>query len=96
MPGTRNGKSRKRLRMQATVTKKFSLDSAHFLPGYPGKCADLHGHRWGISISVTGQINPNLGFIIDFADLKRLVVKPLEDMFDHKLLNTCYPFKEYS
>ena len=93
MPGTRNGKSRKRLRMQTTVTKRFSIQAAHFLPDYPGKCARMHGHRWDISISVSGQVNPNTGFVLDFSDLKRLVVSPLDDMFDHRILNDCYPFK---
>lgn len=77
----------------ATVTKRFSIDAAHFLPGYPGKCANLHGHRWGISISVTGPVNSS-GFVIDFSEIKERIVKPLEDMFDHKLLNDCYPFNQ--
>jgi 6-pyruvoyl-tetrahydropterin synthase len=51
----------------------------------------MHGHRWDISISVSGPIGPD-GFVIDFSELKRLVVSPLEDMFDHKILNDCYPF----
>jgi 6-pyruvoyltetrahydropterin/6-carboxytetrahydropterin synthase len=79
--------------MQTTVTKKFNIQSAHLLPGYPGKCAELHGHRWEISISVTGKVNPSTGFVIDFSEIKTRIVKPLEDMFDHKLLNDCYPFK---
>jgi len=80
--------------MQTTVTKKFSIQAAHFLLGYPGKCADLHGHRWDISISVSGRINPSTGFVIDFSELKSRIVKPLEDIFDHKLLNDCHPFKQ--
>lgn len=79
--------------MQTTVTKKFSIQAAHFLPDYKGKCAHMHGHRWDISISVSGETNPNTGFVIDFSELKRLVVSPLDDMFDHKILNDCYPFK---
>ena len=80
--------------MQATVTKRFSIEAAHYLPGYPGKCANLHGHRWEISVSVTGPVSLNTGFVMDFSDLKRLVVKPLEDQFDHKCLNNCHPFTE--
>ena len=29
-----------------------SFDSAHFLSGYQGKCANLHGHRWKIEVTV--------------------------------------------
>ena len=79
--------------MQATVTKKFRIESAHFLPGYPGKCANLHGHGWDITLSVSGPVNSDTGFVLDFSELKRLVVEPLKEKFDHKLLNDCIPFK---
>jgi len=92
MPGTRSGRSKRGDQMQATVTKKFKIQAAHFLPDYKGKCAHMHGHQWDISISVSGPINSE-GFVIDFSDLKRLIVTPLEDMFDHKILNDCCPFK---
>lgn len=78
--------------MQATVTKRFNIDAAHYLPGYPGKCANLHGHRWEISISVTGEIDSD-GFVVDFSVLKKLITNPLEDQFDHMCLNDCRPFK---
>lgn len=77
--------------MKTTVTKKFNIQAAHFLPGYSGKCAHMHGHRWEISISVSGPINSE-GFVIDFSELKRLVIIPLDEQFDHKILNDCYPF----
>ena len=93
MPGTRSGRPKRGSLVIATVTKRFSIQAAHFLPDYPGKCARMHGHRWDISISVSGQVNPNTGFVLDFSDLKRLVVSPLDDMFDHRILNDCYPFK---
>ena len=31
-----------------------AFDSAHFLKGYEGKCANIHGHRWTIEVSIKG------------------------------------------
>ncbi len=63
-----------------------AFDSAHFLSGYAGKCANLHGHRWTIEVTAaaedlqeTGQCR---GMVIDFGDLKR-AVRSIADEFDH-------------
>ena len=54
-----------------------SFDSAHFLSGYDGKCANLHGHRWKIEVCI--------GMLIDFGDLKK-AVRNLADIFDHAFI----------
>jgi len=66
-----------------------SFDSAHFLSGYKGKCANLHGHRWRVvaeiekdSLGVTGQVR---GMVVDFSDFKR-DLNELVDSFDHALI----------
>jgi 6-pyruvoyltetrahydropterin/6-carboxytetrahydropterin synthase len=66
-----------------------SFDSAHFLAGYNGKCANIHGHRWTVEV-VTGSnelqtSGEKRGMIIDFGDLKK-AVKGLADEFDHALI----------
>ncbi len=65
------------------------FDSAHFLAGYKGKCANIHGHRWKTEVIVE---SPELiadgekrGMIIDFGDLKH-EVRALADSFDHALI----------
>lgn len=66
-----------------------AFDSAHFLAGYKGKCANIHGHRWTIEVSVkSGSLiasGEKRGMIIDFGDLKK-AVRALADEFDHAFI----------
>lgn len=66
-----------------------AFDSAHFLHGYVGKCANIHGHRWTVEISVFGkepeQKGEKRGMLIDFGDLKE-ILRSLADSFDHALI----------
>lgn len=66
-----------------------SFDSAHFLHGYNGKCANIHGHRWTVEVQVKGrqlqESGEKKGMLIDFSDLKKSV-KNLADDFDHALI----------
>jgi len=65
------------------------FDSAHFLAGYKGKCANIHGHRWKIEVCVAEEAliaeGEKRGMVIDFGDLKR-EVRALADSFDHALI----------
>ena len=66
-----------------------AFDSAHFLAGYNGKCANIHGHRWTLEVAVeSGELisdGEKRGMIIDFGDLKK-AVRTLADSFDHALI----------
>ena len=66
-----------------------SFDSAHFLHGYKGKCANLHGHHWVIEAEFSSSHLQDDGscrdMLIDFGDLKR-AVRNLADSFDHALI----------
>ena len=70
------------------IYKEFAFDSAHFLPNVPEghKCKEIHGHTYHLRIYVTGKPDQHLGWIIDFKELKDLVM-PLVDEVDHKLMN---------
>lgn len=66
-----------------------SFDSAHFLSGYEGKCANIHGHRWRVVVEVCGeelkQQGQERGMLVDFGDLKK-EVKRITDYLDHSLI----------
>ena len=65
-----------------------SFDSAHFLAGYDGKCANLHGHRWTVEVRVGGELKADgqeRGMLTDFGVLKK-AVRELADRFDHALI----------
>ncbi|MBL7769980.1 MAG: 6-carboxytetrahydropterin synthase QueD [Flavipsychrobacter sp.] len=68
--------------------KEFTFDSAHFLPNVPEghKCKEMHGHTYRLRVWVEGPLDPVLGWVMDFADLKK-VVKPVVNRLDHKCLN---------
>lgn len=66
-----------------------SFDSAHFLHGYNGKCANIHGHRWTVEVKISGddlqESGEKRGMIIDFGDLKK-AVRSLANDFDHAFI----------
>ncbi len=68
-----------------TVTSSFS--AAHQLRHYEGKCERMHGHNFGVEVSVEGSaLTPDTEILMDFKELKRLVNEVL-DSLDHRLLN---------
>ncbi len=66
-----------------------NFDSAHFLHGYNGKCANIHGHHWVIEVLTMGdelqESGEKRGMLTDFGDLKR-IVRELADNYDHALI----------
>ena len=69
------------------VSKTFEFDFSHFLPGYNGKCKNLHGHRGICMIAVEDYINTQTGMVIDFVEMKRIIDKEIMDIMDHNHLN---------
>lgn len=72
---------------------KTHFSAAHFLRGYPGDCARIHGHNWDIEVFVTCTELDGIGIGIDFRDIKQTVNEILEDL-DHTNLNDLPAFKE--
>ena len=70
------------------IFKEFGFEAAHRLPNLPPdhKCFRLHGHSFRTRLYVKGPVNPDSGWIMDFADIKR-VFKPILDQLDHRYLN---------
>lgn len=72
-----------------SLTIEENFDSAHFLKGYVGKCANIHGHRWKliaeVSASTLIEDGEKKDMIIDFKDLKK-VVREEVSKFDHALI----------
>lgn len=70
--------------MQLMVEGTF--EASHVLPKHPGKCSHLHGHSWLLRVYVSGVINPETGFVVDYADLKKVVRENVIDVLDHQHL----------
>ncbi|WP_456422595.1 6-pyruvoyl trahydropterin synthase family protein [Lutibacter sp.] len=70
------------------ITKKFHFETGHALYGYDGKCRNVHGHSYKLSVTVIGipisdSTNVKYGMVIDFGDLKKIVASEIVDKFDH-------------
>lgn len=70
------------------ITKQFSFETGHALYGYDGKCKNVHGHSYKLSVTVIGtpitdMSNVKFGMVIDFTDLKKIVKEEIVDIFDH-------------
>ena len=70
------------------ITKAFSFETGHALYGYDGKCKNVHGHSYKLSVTVIGKPitdknNVKYGMVIDFTDLKKIVGEEIVDVFDH-------------
>lgn len=70
------------------ITKLFSFETGHALYGYDGKCKNVHGHSYKLSVTVIGTpitdaSNVKFGMVIDFTDLKKIVKEEIVDQFDH-------------
>ena len=70
------------------IYKVFTFDSAHFLPNVPEghKCRNMHGHTYYAKVVVARPLDPHLGWVVDFADMKKAFA-PLMQQLDHKVLN---------
>ncbi len=85
--------------MMITVSRKAHFNAAHRLfrrdwsddknEAVFGKCnnPNFHGHNYELIVSVTGNIDPETGFVIDMKVLKDLIKSNIENAFDHKNLN---------
>lgn len=70
------------------LTKQFRFEAAHALYGYDGKCKNIHGHSYNLSVTVLGTpitevSNVKLGMVMDFGDIKKIVKQEIVDVFDH-------------
>ncbi len=65
------------------------FDAAHSLPGYQGKCANLHGHTYKVEVVIEGNRGED-GFVMDFYKLKKILNAVLLDL-DHGNLNDLLP-----
>ncbi|MDI9382463.1 MAG: 6-carboxytetrahydropterin synthase QueD [Verrucomicrobiota bacterium] len=74
--------------MHVELRKTFQFEAAHLLPRLPEshKCRRLHGHSFRAEIAVAGECDPDLGWLIDYAEITTRF-KPLFEQLDHRYLN---------
>ena len=81
--------------MRTTVTISTTFAAAHRLPDHEGKCCRLHGHTYGLEVTVEGspqESGPAAGMVMDFAELRQRVAELVVERLDHQLLNEVLDF----
>ena len=89
--------------MSITVYRKSHFNAAHRLyrPDWDdqknndvfGKCnnPNFHGHNYALEVGITGEVDPETGYLIDIKKLKTIMKEEVEDYLDHKNLNLDVP-----
>ena len=93
--------------MRVTISRKAHFNAAHRLhradwsmeknDSIFGKCnnPNFHGHNYDMTVSVTGEIDPETGYVMDIKILSDLIKEEVENRLDHKNLNLDVPeFKD--
>jgi 6-pyruvoyltetrahydropterin/6-carboxytetrahydropterin synthase len=85
--------------MRITVSRKAHFNAAHRLHSPElsssenldvfGKCNNeyFHGHNYELVVSVTGEVDPKTGYLIDMKVLRDHIKNEVEEYLDHKNLN---------
>ncbi|WP_114689493.1 6-pyruvoyl trahydropterin synthase family protein [Polynucleobacter necessarius] len=71
-----------------SIARRLEFDSEHRIPNHDGQCRHLHGHRYAIEVTLTGEVadhpgKADDGMVLDFGDIKRLTNQYVVDLWDH-------------
>jgi 6-pyruvoyltetrahydropterin/6-carboxytetrahydropterin synthase len=74
-----------------TITRKLEFDAGHRIPDHNSQCRNLHGHRYTLLITLTGDVvqkdgESDNGMIMDFGDIKALANEHLVNLWDHAFI----------
>jgi 6-pyruvoyltetrahydropterin/6-carboxytetrahydropterin synthase len=78
--------------MPYEISTEAGFSAAHFIAGYEGDCARLHGHNWRVRVAIRAAESKPSGLTYDFRRLKALIDEILK-VIDHSVLNEL-PFFE--
>lgn len=73
------------------ITRRLEFDAGHRIPNHNSQCKHLHGHRYAIEITLSGDIITKeglseQGMVMDFTDVKRIASEKLVGAWDHAFL----------
>jgi 6-pyruvoyltetrahydropterin/6-carboxytetrahydropterin synthase len=73
------------------ITRRLEFDAGHRIPDHRSQCRHLHGHRYAIEITLSGDVidaagSPVNGMVMDFSEIKSLAKEHLVDLWDHAFL----------
>ena len=73
------------------VTRRLEFDAGHRIPDHKSQCRHLHGHRYALEVTLSGDIierpgDPANGMVMDFSDIKALAQEHVVARWDHAFL----------
>lgn len=73
------------------ITRRLEFDAGHRIPDHRSLCKNLHGHRYALEITVSGDVarldgDPRNGMVLDFSEVKTLARELVVDRWDHSFL----------
>jgi 6-pyruvoyltetrahydropterin/6-carboxytetrahydropterin synthase len=73
------------------ITRRLEFDAGHRIPNHNSQCKHLHGHRYAIEITLSGDIITAAGvseegMVMDFSDVKHIAKERVVDVWDHAFL----------
>ncbi|HUW37900.1 MAG TPA: 6-carboxytetrahydropterin synthase QueD [Rhodocyclaceae bacterium] len=73
------------------ITRRLEFDAGHRIPDHLSQCRHLHGHRYALEVTLSGEIieasgQPANGMVMDFSEIKALARRHLIDAWDHAFL----------
>ncbi|WP_347248955.1 6-carboxytetrahydropterin synthase QueD [Zoogloea sp.] len=73
------------------ITRRLEFDAGHRIPDHASQCRHLHGHRYALEITLSGEIiqasgEAVNGMVMDFADVKAVAKQHVVDVWDHAFL----------
>ena len=74
---------------EVSVDETFA--AGHALRGYKGKCENVHGHNYGVRVTLEGDALDSIGLLYDFVHLKQMIKDAIQAL-DHRFMNEIPPF----
>lgn len=73
------------------ITRRLEFDAGHRIPNHTSQCKHLHGHRYAIEITLSGDVIATegiseQGMVMDFSDVKHIAKERVVDVWDHAFL----------
>ena len=75
--------------MRVELAHQYTFEAAHRLPMVPRdhKCHRMHGHSFRVEVSIAGEVDERMGWLVDFGDISSVVEPLLLGELDHRTLN---------
>lgn len=73
------------------ITRRLEFDAGHRIPSHTSKCRHLHGHRYAIEVTLSGDIivdpgAPEQGMVMDYSEVKRIASAAVVEKWDHAFI----------